>query len=138
MKLLKGALAAALMLSATIVPVSSAFAQASTPAPAASAATSRCGDLPADPTLPDGASANSQAIQAGDAAYQAWAEAVRTVVTCRRAEYEELLTIATARRDQHNQMAAKLNSLTAAWVVERDEYCARPRSRCEPATPPAQ
>lgn len=131
MKALIGAVAVAAMFA------TSAMAQTATPVPQQAAASgSRCPELAPEPTFPDGATATTEQVAAGEALYQSWSEAARLNVQCRRTEYEELVTLAQTRREEHNQAAARLNALTNSWVAERDEYCARPRTRCE--APPAQ
>ncbi|MET0183394.1 MAG: hypothetical protein ABW199_10955 [Caulobacterales bacterium] len=107
-----------------------AFAETA-PAPAAPAAIppSRCGAIPPEPTLPDGAAArNAREMQTGDAAYQAWARQAQEALTCRRAEADELLPAARqheARVSEYNAGVQRLNSVGQAWTAEAAEYNAR-------------
>jgi hypothetical protein len=127
MKLVLGAaIAAALILTPSAIPA--AYAQSGE---ASASAGSRCPELAPEPVFPDGATATAEQVGVAEEAYQAWAETSRTTITCRRAEYEELVALAQTRREEHNAAAARLNAVTGAWVVEREEYCARPRTRCQ-------
>jgi hypothetical protein len=116
--------------SAAVLIVTSAFAQpAETPA-SPSAATSRCPDLAPDPALSDGATASADEVSLAETIYQAWAEASRATIACRRAEYDEMVRVAQSRRDEHNAAAERVNTVTNSWIAEREEYCNRPRTRC--------
>lgn len=126
MKYLLAACAAAFALSA------SAFAEVAAPAqpaapPLPPATASQCTTaLPADPTFPDGATANSRAMDAGNTAYQAWAEGFRAVYECNRTEYQQALANLRARQATMEGLNAKVSSLTAAWEAEVTEFNARP------------
>ena len=116
MKLLIGAAAAALLLTGT------AMAQTATPTtlPASS-----CGAAPTVPTLPDGATATNAQIEAGNNAYNTWAQAMQANVQCRRAEAEALRAQADARTTEYNGYAQQLNQTVATWQAEVAEYNAR-------------
>lgn len=127
---------AAALAALTLTTAGAAFAQAPTTAPAAAAPTvpaSRCAAFPAEPTLPDGATArNSRTMQEGDATYQAWGLAMQTVLECRRVEAEELRVQALtheARVSEYNAAASRLNAVGQAWVAEAAEYNARTNRR---------
>ncbi len=114
---------------------SAAAAQTAPAAPAAPAPVppSRCAAFPAEPELPDGATArNARAMQEGDATYQAWGQAMQTALECRRVEAEELLIAARqheARVREYNEAVSRLNSVSAAWQAEAAEYNARLQQR---------
>ena len=120
MKVLIGAAAAALLIAAS----GEARAQAAPTSPMVGAeiVPSHCGELPAQPSLPDGAVANSEAMTAGQAALVAWDASYRANLTCRRIEFEELLALSQTRRDAHNAGAEVLNAALAVWAVEIAEY----------------
>lgn len=120
--------------SAAVLIVTSAFAQPSETPASPPAAASRCPELAPDPSLPDGATATAEQVSLAETLYQAWAEASRATIACRRAEYEEMVALAQARRDEHNTAAARVNTVTNSWVAEREEYCSRPRTRCSDPT----
>jgi acyl-CoA reductase-like NAD-dependent aldehyde dehydrogenase len=89
-----------------------------------------CGELPTSPTLPDGASANHEAMQASQDALQAFDTSYRANMECRRAELDRLAAQLQARRDEYNAGASNLNALLATWQTEIDEFNARqPRRR---------
>lgn len=124
MKLVYGAVAALMMFAAT----AAAQAPAET-APAAPPPPSRCPAIPEAPTLPDGASANSRAMDQGNAAYQSWGTSLQSVLECRRNEVTELRAAAAAanahastRVDEYNVGANSLNSVTQNWQAEVEEF----------------
>lgn len=131
MKVLIGAAAAALLMTV------SAAAQTTTPAPTTPTVTapvevppSRCPALTPAPTLPDGATATTADMEAGNVTYQTWATAYQSGVACRRTEVEELRAQEAARRTEYNAGAEVLNTTTTNWVAEAAEFNARPaRSR---------
>lgn len=124
MKVILGVAVAAMLFAAP------ALAQ-TTPAPAAAAAIppSSCGESPAAPTLPDGATASRQDMEAANTTYTAWAEAYRTNVVCRHDEAEALQAQASARAAEHNAAVETFNSMIAAWQADVAEYNARPANR---------
>lgn len=116
MKVLIGAAVAALLFAGT------AAAQTAT---APTLAPSRCGEVPAAPTLPDGAHATSAQMATGNTTYDTWAHAMQANVQCRRTEAEELRAQADARTSEYNGYAAQLNQTVANWQAEVAEYNAR-------------
>lgn len=125
MKVLIGAVVSALLV------VSSAAAQTSAPTapPAAPVPPSTCAPLPEPPALPDGATANQNAMQAGNVAVTAWNETYRVALACRRAEVEALTAQRLARFDEHNAAAAQLNTTIGNWQTEVTEFEARAGQR---------
>jgi hypothetical protein len=125
MKYLLAACAAALALSA------SAFAEeAAAPAqqpelPAAQASTCPTFTMPADPTLPDGATANANAMQQGNATYQSWIQTVRSGYDCRRNEYRQALANLRAREAELRPMNDKVQTITTGWEAQVNAYNAR-------------
>lgn len=108
--------ASALMLATAL----SAAAQ-TTPAPAPDAQ-SACASLPARPTLPNGATADRAAMEAGNVAFTAWSQAYRANLECRRAEAEELHARWRASVDAFNSAASAINSANQAWEAEVAEF----------------
>jgi hypothetical protein len=98
-------------------------------AAAAAPPASRCPAFPADPTLPDGATApNSRAIRDADAAYQEWGLATKAVLDCRAVEVDELRPAAEryqARVAEYNAQAERARAIAASWAAEVAEYNAR-------------
>lgn len=125
MKFLIGVAAATLLLA------SPALAQPTTPAtPAAVAAPDVCVGFAAAPTLPDGATANVEAITTTDTAFRAWHAAGSAKLQQCRAEVESMRARLAAAEAAHNAGVALLNGTRDAWQVEVDEYNARsPRNR---------
>jgi hypothetical protein len=89
-----------------------------------------------EPVIPEGATANQQAMDAADAAYLAWGSEVQRNMQCRRAEFERLTAISNVREAEHNRLAQRLAEFTSNWDVERTEYCARPRKHCQTTEAP--
>ncbi len=127
MKVVIGAAIAAMLLAGA------AFAQTEAAPPVA--ADSQCGVLSPEPPLPDGASTSNRDFNAGDAAYQNWGNAARTVLECRRAEIAQIEARLRALLVEHNAGAARLNGLTEAWLAQRTAYCAREGIECRTAAP---
>lgn len=121
MKVLIGAAAAALLL------CGAAAAQETTtaPGPAVQAPPSRCGELPAAPTAPDGAGATSDAMQVGMAAFTAWEASTRVVLECRRGEAREAQAISEQRTAEFNGGVTSFNATVATWTAEVEEFNAR-------------
>ncbi len=118
MKVILGVAVAAMLFAAP------ALAQ-TTPAPAA-VPPSTCGEAPAVPTLPDGATTTRrQDMDAANTTYTAWAESYRANIVCRHAEAEALMAQATARAAEHNAAVEAFNATTTAWQAEVAEYNAR-------------
>ena len=92
------------------------------PAPAAS---SRCGAIPAPPTVPDGATANRRAMNAAREAYNAWAPQAQTVLDCRRTEVQELTARAEALVSEFNAANAQAREVSQQMVAEDAEFNAR-------------
>jgi hypothetical protein len=122
MKVIMGVAVAAVLFAAP------ALAQ-TTPAPAAAIPPSSCGEATPAPTLPDGATASRQDMEAANTAYTAWAEAYRTNVQCRHDEAEALQAQASARAAEHNAAVETFNTTIAAWQADVAEYNARPANR---------
>lgn len=118
MKILLGAAVAAVLLATP------AMAQTD-PAPGAAPNTTACGALTPPPTLPDGATADREAMEAANNAYRTWGEAYRTVLQCRRAEVESLQARYQALRAEYNTGAELLNSTNTAWEADVAEFNAR-------------
>jgi hypothetical protein len=120
MKILLGAAMAAVLLATP------AFAQTETP-PAAPAAAgqSSCGALPAVPTLPDGATANREEMEAGNTAYRAWYEQYTANIQCRNAEATSLRAQYEARLAEHNAGVEGLNTANTNWTAEAAEFNGR-------------
>src|SRR5262245_38069880 len=98
MKVLIGAVASTILLAAVAMAQAQTTTTPATPDTATTATTatptappppSRCPALPEAPSLPDGATANAAAMQAGNAAYQAWGTSYQQVLQCRRTEVAE-------------------------------------------------
>lgn len=118
--LLAGAVAALCMAGA-------AYAQTEGAAPAAGVVTnaSSCGELPARPTLPDGASANREAMDAANVTYTAWAQSYHANLQCRRTEADNARATWQARVAEYNAGATALNDSNSSWEAEVVEYNAR-------------
>lgn len=115
MRLLIGAAVAAFLIAA---PAAAQDTSATAQPPLAS----RCGELPAAPTFPDGARANTAAMERGQETYTAWRTQIDTVVACRntemtnwRAQYE-----AIGARNEADATAAA--AVVATWGAELQEY----------------
>jgi hypothetical protein len=92
---------------------------------APAAATSRCGDLPPSPTIPDGATANRRTMTAAGEAFNAWGPQAQAIQTCRRAEAEEARQRADALAAQFNANNSELRRVSDAMVAEMAEFNAR-------------
>jgi hypothetical protein len=119
MRVLFGAAAMAMLIS------SSAMAQTEGAAPAAPVPPSECAALPTAPTLPDGAQGTREQMDAGNTAYNAWGEAYRAALACRRTEAEALQARWRARVAEYNAAAESLNTQSGAWEAEVQEFNAR-------------
>lgn len=116
---------------AALVLFAAAAAAQTPPASTPAALPSQCPPVPAEPTLPDGAMAESAAMDNADAAYGAWSRAMQANIQCRLGEYELHTRTAQQRREEHNAAVEKLNAVTGAWRAQISEFCNRPRQRCE-------
>lgn len=130
MKLALGAAITALAfatvaLAQTTTPPATPAVPAAPAAPAIVAPPSSCGDLPAKPTVPDGATAKQKDMQAADAAVQAWQASVQTNLKCRKAEFETADAARAARFNDYNTVVRELNSFGAMWTTEAQKYNAR-------------
>jgi hypothetical protein len=106
MKVLIGAAAAAVMLTAA-----PAFAQTANVSP-------NCTGFDPAPTLPDGATANRDAVEAMSAQLQAWADARRTKLLACQADIN-------AMTQAFNTAHAEGQAVTTAWNAEVTEFNAR-------------
>lgn len=93
--------------------------------PAAAPPPSACGELPARPTLPDGATASRQQIEAANTTYIAWSTAFHANLQCRRAESEAARATWQARVSEYNAGAGLINEANTAWEAEVAEFNAR-------------
>lgn len=113
----------ALALLFTAIAVAPALAQ--NQSAAAPAASSRCGDVPAAPAIPDGATANRGAMNTAREAYEAWAGQAQTVLSCRRAEVEELGARRDALVNEYNAAGARARTVSEQMAAEAAEFQAR-------------
>lgn len=121
MRVLLGAMAAVLL------PTSGAAAQVGGESAGASAAA--CSAAPAMPSLPDGANASREQMDAANTAFTTWALAYRNNLQCRRAEAEALYARWQARVAEHNALADALNQQHTAWEAEVAEFNDRSSQR---------
>jgi|CXWL01.1.fsa_nt_gi Skp family chaperone for outer membrane proteins len=129
MRILIGAVAMALIFAA---PPASAQAQ---PAP------SNCSDFAPVPTLPDGATADRDAIEAGNTQYESWGHARLAKLQLCRADIEALRAQLVPLEQSYNSNTEELNTVVANWQVEVAEFNARPgsaRNRRDPRAAPAR
>lgn len=105
----------------------SAFAQTDGAAGAATGV-SACGELPARPTIPDGAAATREQMDAANVAYTAWSQAYHANLTCRRAEADNARATWQARVGEYNGAATSLNESNTLWEAEVTEFNARGQS----------
>ncbi len=110
----------------------SAFAQTEGAGTAQGA--SSCGELPARPTLPDGATADREAMDAANTSYTAWSQAYHANLTCRRTEADNARATWQARVGEYNAGAAALNDSNTSWEAEVAEYNARGNTNTERTT----
>ena len=112
MKVLLGAAVAAFLIA------TSAAAQTPT-------VTANCSGFAAAPTLPDGATANSRQMMAGNDQYQAWGtERIAKLQSC-RADIDAMRTQLNALEEAFNTANGEIRSVTEAWEAEVAEYNAR-------------
>lgn len=116
--LLAGAVAALLMAGA-------AYAQTDGSTAGVVTGASSCGELPARPTLPDGATADREGMDAANVAYTAWSQAYHANLQCRRTEADNARATWQARVSEYNGGATALNDSNTAWEAEVAEYNAR-------------
>jgi len=107
----------------------SASAQTSPPADNASSPLSACGPLTRPPAIPDGATADNEAMTAGNAAFLAWAQPEQQSLACRRAEIEAAHARWQALSNEYNAGAQTLNTANAAWEAELAQYNGRAGGR---------
>ncbi len=110
MKLLFGAAVAAMLIATP--------ALAQTPPSSAS----NCPQAGEPPTLPDGATADRNEVEAANERYTTWAQGVSESLTCMRAEAEALHQQWQARVSAHNEAAETLRATTASWEAEVQEF----------------
>lgn len=90
---------------------------------------SRCGEMPAAPTLPDGARANERAMNAGQEAFAAWRTAAEPVIQCRNAEmaaWRQQYDAMGARNEADGQVAT---TVVTSWTAAVEAYNARTERR---------
>lgn len=92
---------------------------------AGTATVSTCGELPARPTLPDGATANREQMDTANAAYITWSQAYHANLACRRTEADNARATWQARVAEYNAAATGLNESNTSWEAEVTEYNAR-------------
>lgn len=100
-------------------------ASAQTNAPADSGSSnpaSACGALTSPPRLPDGATADNDAMNAGNTAFLAWAQPQQQVLACRRAEADAAHARWLALSSEYNTGAQALNNANNAWDTEVQQY----------------
>lgn len=119
MKAALGAAAAMLMFAGT------AWAQNTSPTPPAPSA--NCSGFAPAPTLPDGATANSRQMNAGNESYQSWGQARIAKLQACRADIEALRTQLNALEQAYIAANTELNAVTQAWQTEAAEYNGRTR-----------
>ena len=107
----------------------SATAQTSPPADNAVTPPSACGPLTRPPAIPDGATADNEAMTAGNAAFLAWAQPEQQSLACRRAEIEAAHARWQALSNEYNAGAQTLNTANAAWEAELAQYNGRAGGR---------
>jgi hypothetical protein len=84
--------------------------QAVAETPAAPVPPSRCGEMPAAPAVPDGATADRKAMTAATEAYKAWGTAATAALDCRKKEIEELRAREAALTGEYNKGVDQLTS----------------------------
>lgn len=109
MKRLIGAAAMALLFAAP------AAAQAQ-PAP------SNCSDFAPAPTLPDGATADREAIEVGNTQYQTWGQARLAKLQLCRAEIEALRAQLLTFEQSYNSNNGELGTVVTNWQAEVAEF----------------
>lgn len=83
----------------------------------------QCPALPADPEIPDGATARSDQVMArGDAAVQAWSGSYLEVMNCRVAEVNALEGQLRDLLSQFRQIEALRDSAKAGYDRDADAY----------------
>jgi len=92
---------------------------------APAAAVSQCGDMPAAPTIPDGATADRAAMDAANAAYNAWGAQAQAVLSCRRAEAQEARARSDALVGQYNAAAEQVRTTSEQMVAAAAAFNAR-------------
>jgi len=114
MKVLLGVAAAALLMGAP------AMAQTD-----AGAANTSCAAVAPPPTLPDGATATYEQMEAANTAYSAWFESNRAALECRRVEVEAVEARRQALLTAYNGGVDQLNATKTSWEAEVEEFNAR-------------
>ena len=108
MRLLIGAAAMALLFAAPV-----AQAQPASP---------NCSDFAPVPSLPDGATADRAAIEAGNAQYETWGQARLAKLQLCRAEIEALRTQLVSFEQAYNSNNGELNTVVTNWQAEVAEF----------------
>jgi len=106
---------------AVLMFASQALAETAT-APAKPVPPSRCGEVPASPPVPDGATVDRKAMAAANQAYTVWATAAKAVLDCRRAEVEEVRAREAALTAEYNAGVDQLNGVANAFVAEAEKF----------------
>lgn len=83
---------------------------------------SRCGEMPAAPTVPDGATADRKTMAAAADGYKAWGTAATTVLDCRKKEIEELRAREAALTAEYNKGVDQLNTVANAMTAEAEKF----------------
>lgn len=115
MRILIGAAVAACLIAA---PAAAQDTSANAQPPLAS----RCGEFPAAPTFPDGARANTGAMERGQETYTAWRAQIDAVVACRNTEMTNWRSQYEAIGARNESDATAAAAVVAAWGAELQEY----------------
>jgi hypothetical protein len=92
----------------------------------------RCDAMPAAPEVPDGASANQQAMTAAQERITAWSTAANAVIACRNAEMDAWKAQYDATGAAYRAEAETAAALLTNWSAEINEFNERnanPRRR---------
>lgn len=100
-------------------------------APAIPVGPSNCPPTPEPPTLPDGATADAAAMQAGQDAYNDWADKFRAGADCRRSEVQTLRATYDTRVSEFNALAATFNDVGKQWIASGEAWTARQEAERE-------
>lgn len=87
-----------------------------------------CGGFEAAPTLPDGATANRQAIERGNARYAAWSQARVARLQACKVEIETLQAQLRPMIAAFEPAKAELDAVVASWTAEVEEFNTRGRA----------
>jgi hypothetical protein len=129
MKVLIGAVAAAMVLCGSAAAQTETTPPATPPAATVQVPASRCGEFPEAPTPPDGRNVSVDNMTASMALYTRWETDHQAVLSCRRAEAEEALAISARRREEHNAGAESGRNVSSAWRVQVEAFNGRQNRR---------